>query len=165
MSVLFADGTVRASDQVGAWSGLAYLPLLSGVKERRRLTDVLTGNARPEGILHGFSSPLDRRNSVVMLAAGDRQTLQPMMAALAGDNLGDVQGSLSLLDNGRFQSFAVEKSSNYIGQLGWLETFYNWMASYFWAIAFVTIGCAVPLSRWFHAWADRAVLARLEEQR
>jgi cellulose synthase (UDP-forming) len=165
MSVLFADGAVRAADQMGAWGGLAYLPLLSSVKERRRLSDVLTGNAKPEGILHGFSSPLDRRNSVVMLSAGERQTLQPMMAALAGENLGDVQGSLSLLENGRFQSFAVEKSSNYIGQLGWLETFYNWMASYFWAIAVLTVGCAVPLSRWFHEWADRAVVARLEGQR
>ncbi len=159
MSVFLDHGRLRQTEANGLFGFLVRMPLLAVSKEWRRLGDIVAADSKSEGLIHGFTSPMNPHRSVVLVTANDG--FQAMLAALAGDNLGDVSGSVSLLENGRFQSFSTGRDSNYIGELSWRESFNNWIAARFWLIAIFAVCSSLILARWFHTWSEEHARIRL----
>ena len=166
MTLLVEPDRLRFNELPRMWDLLARIPFTGTGRELRRLNDLLSGGEVPDGVIQGFSSPLDQKRSVVLMATTGEQSFQPLLAAFSGDaNLSEVKGGLSLLEGGRFYSFELSRDSNAIGRLSWREIFDNWMAANFWLMALIAVLCALPLSRWLHGWSERRAEWRLQVYR
>lgn len=159
------DGALRPRRPSGLWGLLADIQYTPIGREYRRLSDVLFDGSQPDGILQGIVSPLNGKHNAVLLVASEQPGFETLMQALVNPSANDVKGSVSLLSNTRFQSFQIAGNANYVGQLSWLESFYNWVGRNFYLIVVALIGCAIPLARWFSSWSDQQAVWRLEHGR
>jgi hypothetical protein len=162
MSVRLDKGGMHANQVSGIWGTLIQPPFSSAGRERRRLSDLLEVSSAPDGVFEGFASPLNHDRNVVLIATGDQQNWEALSDAESASDLSAVKGSVSILFDGQFQSFAIDSDSTYLGKLSWREAFYNWTASNFYLIVLAVFACAVPVARWFDRWSEQHAQLRLE---
>ncbi len=146
-----------------AWSGVQlWLPWTLLAAEKRQFDDLVASGSRVDAVAAGFESPLTPRRSVVAIAVANSQDAEAPMTLMSGaGHPEDIFGSVMTLQGGRVYGFHLTSELYRIGNLGWLESFYDWMAGYFWLIPLLVMFLGVILANRGSRWAERRAELRL----
>ncbi|MBL8212404.1 MAG: UDP-forming cellulose synthase catalytic subunit [Bryobacterales bacterium] len=133
-------------------------------REQDRLFDALAGDA-PDAILQGYASRVRNGRSVVTIAAptlAGSETFVEGLAAAA--QTVQVAGSVSVYQNGKFQSFHIGRDDAYLGSLGSWEMFHYLVARQFLWMPVVIVLLALVLGSLSHQWLERRAALRVKVQ-
>ncbi len=150
-----AGGFLGQLDSLG-WTGTG--------RERDRLLDALAGDA-PDAILQGYASRVRNGRSVVTIAATTLPGSETFVEGLAGAAQSvQVAGSVSVYQNGKFQSFHIGRADEYLGSLGSWEMFHYLVARQFLWMPVVIVLLALVLGSLSHQWLERRAALRVKIQ-
>jgi len=86
----------------------------------------------PAALIEEIKSPTSPDRSIVLIALQDSATADTFASVLLDrSHSGDVAGSVSLLRNGKFESYPVESDAYHVGNISWYARMRIWMTQNF----------------------------------
>jgi cellulose synthase (UDP-forming) len=149
----------------------SYLSLLSSVDlTAQRIWARFTANALkdnvpsnnggiPDALIEEIKSPSSLDRSIVIIALQDSATADTFASVLLDrSHSGDIADSVSLLRNGRFESYPVESDAYHVGNIFWYARMRIWMTQNFlWLLLVVsalTFFMAASIRNWLREHAN-----------
>ena len=116
--------------------------------DRQAATELLSQDAMIDGYVEGFASPLNPERSVVMLIPRDAGNTT-VLATLFAPSIrrGNVYGTVSIAQNGAFQSFHIAQHTYRAGRLSVFDFMMLTFTRYYWFLpVFMLIGALLIAS-------------------
>jgi cellulose synthase (UDP-forming) len=127
--------------------------------DRELASGLLSQDTMIDGYVEGFQSPLNPEHSVVMLIPRDPNNTSVLSTLFAPTiRRGDVYGTVSIAQNGTFQSFHIAQSTYRAGGLSIFDfmmltfTRYYWFIPVFMLIGALIAGVLLDRAVEHHAW-------------
>ncbi len=113
--------------------------------DRQSATGLLSQDAVIDGYVEGFESPLNPERSVVMLIPRDPNNTTVLSTLFAPSvRQGNVYGTVSVAQNGTFQSFHIAQNTYRAGRLSVFDFMMFTFTRYYWFIpVFMLIGALI----------------------
>jgi cellulose synthase (UDP-forming) len=142
---------------------LSFLPWRKSADESRLAADVLIADPPPTGFISEFASPFGKHATVVSFQARNASQYSDL-EQLFGENthLADIQGNLSLLQDGQLHSFILNAKTYSYGNLRWDERWRNWAQQHYWVLPLLLLLAAAILGSQLNAWLEARARLRLE---
>ena len=107
----------------------------------------------PQALVEEIRSPASPDRSLVMVALKEDRDEGAFAQALAARSQStDMTGPVSLLRNGRFESYAVNDPAYHVGAISWYETMRIYLAQYFLLLLLVVTAFSFLAARYLHEW-------------
>ncbi len=127
--------------------------------DRQLANSLLTQDSMIDGYIQGFQSPLNPEHSVVMLIPRDPNNTAVLSTLFAPSlRRGNVYGTVSIAQNGTFQSFHIAQRTYRAGRLSIFDfmmltfTRYYWFIPIFMLIGALITGVLLDRAVEHHAW-------------
>jgi len=151
---------IRISSRPGFFS---FLPLRKSADQNRLAADVLTADPAPGGFISEFASPFGRDTTVVSFQARNPSQYSELEHFFAENtHLADIQGNLSLLQDGQLHSFTLKAQAYSYGNLRWDERWRTWAKEHYWAMPLLLLLAVVLLGSQLNRWLEVRARIRLE---
>ncbi|HWG21219.1 MAG TPA: UDP-forming cellulose synthase catalytic subunit [Terracidiphilus sp.] len=123
----------------------------------------LIASGTPDAIVEGIESPYRPGSSVVAIHLRDASTFAAFMQTfLYVQQASDIQGTVSMLQGTRFQSFRMGSAVYHVGELPPWTKLTLWFREVPWLAAVVVILLAFLLAIWTRNWLRMKARARLK---
>jgi cellulose synthase (UDP-forming) len=100
-------------------------------------------------MIEGLESPSYPGRSIVLLSLRNPQAVDEFADAfLERSQSSDISGSVSLLRNGKFNSFDMNTSTYHVGDISWYALMRLWFAQHFWLLLAAVSLLSLPLAGW-----------------
>lgn len=143
----------------GFWNQLRHELTSRFGGESSRLRDALDADA-PDAVLQAWAMPAG--TSVVAISTQTQQGANDFVAALsAAANDANISGSVSLYQNGKFQSFRVGGGESYVGSLDSFQMFQYRAARQWLSLPLLVAVLAMLLGYFSSQWLERRAVARI----
>lgn len=158
----FWNGTARIKDS-SWWMDIERSTWNLKGRSRQSIEDLLEADPGPQGLIVGLQSPAERNRGAVVILAKDDDAMDLLATQLADiDRSGAIYGSLSVLDDGRFESLYLSRDLYEIGSLPHYQQVNFWFLRRFYLLpVFILAFCALPVV-WLLPWLDERVALRLK---
>jgi cellulose synthase (UDP-forming) len=156
------NGGVRIKDS-SWWMDLERSTWNLKGRSRQSIEDLLEADPGPEGLIVGLQSPLQNDRSAVVILGKDDDAMDLLATQLVDiDRSGAIYGSLSVLDDSRFESLYLSRDLYEIGTLPSYQQVNFWFLRRFYLLPlFILACCALPVI-WLRPWLDQRVALRLK---
>lgn len=154
-----SGGTINVSSPAGI---LGFRPW-RGVADQSRLAgDLLSAQPPPSAFIAQFQSPYAKNATVISFQASGPSHYSELEQVFAENtNLENIQGNLSLLQDGKLHSFTLKSKAYSYGHLRWDDRWRTWAASHFWAIPLLLLLAALIASSYMNRWLENRAKLRL----
>ena len=142
---------------------LSFLPWRKSADESRLASDVLIADPPPAAFISEFASPFGQPATVVSFQARNASQYSDLEQVF-GENthLADIQGNLSLLQDGQLHSFTLKAKTYSYGNLRWDESWRNWAKQHYWVLPLLLLLVTIILGSQLNAWLEARARLRLE---
>jgi cellulose synthase (UDP-forming) len=117
----------------------------------------------PDALIEEIQSPASPDRSIVLIALRQDAVADPFAEVLLDrSQSGDIIGSVSLLRNLKFDSYAVSEQAYHVGSISWFAMMRIWFAQYFMPLLLVVTALSFLMARWVNGWLARHASERLK---
>ena len=157
-----SNGMLRVNRQDTFMTQIRRLQWNPPGRTRHYLEDLLDAG-KPSAAILGFESPFQSGRSVVAILTEDRDTAELVAAQLStAARNGDIYGTVSVLQNGRFESLYLSKDEYHLGTLPWDRAIIRWLGERVWLLPALTLTFSFLPVFWLLPWIERQVQLRLQ---
>jgi cellulose synthase (UDP-forming) len=112
----------------------------------------------PDAVVEEVMSPSSPDRSIVLVALkGDSSADEFAGVLLDRSQAGDITGTVSLLRNSRFESYAINGQHYRVGKISWYALMRIWLTQHFLALLLGVTALLFVLANWMRGWlAQRA---------
>ncbi len=164
LPVALRSGQIQVHDTQGFFAPLHRAWWKLHAEEHTDSGD-LTASGTPDAVIEGVESPFDpgQNRSIVAIHVKDETTFEPFMRTfMAVQQSSDIQGSVSVLHGGTFQSFRIGAAVYHVGVLPWWTGMTLWFMQVPWLAAVVVLLLAFLFAVWMRQWLRSRARARLK---
>jgi cellulose synthase (UDP-forming) len=156
------NGTVRINGSTW-WMDLQRSTWNLKGRSRQSIEDLLEADPGPQGLIVGLQSPVQNDRGAVVILGKDDDAMDLLATQLVDiDRSGAIYGSLSVLDDSRFESLYLSRDLYEIGTLPRYQQVNFWFLRRFYLLPlFILACCALPIV-WLRPWLDQRVALRLK---
>jgi cellulose synthase (UDP-forming) len=106
-------------------------------------------NGAPDLMMEGLESPDYPGRSIVLLSIRTDKAVDEFADVfLERSQSSDISGSVSLLRNGQFTSYAMSPTNYHVGYISWYSLMRLWLAEHFWLLLCVVSLLCMVLAFW-----------------
>ena len=164
LPVALQDGKVQVHDTPGFFTPTYLHHAWWKVQAGHVESGYLSASGSPDAAIEGIESPYDAdgNRSIVVIRLKDAQAFEPFMQTFLSVQQGsDIQGSVSMLMGGQFQSFRVGSAVYHVGALPWWTRLTLWFGDYPWVASVVVLVLGFLLAIWTRQWLRQKARSRL----
>jgi cellulose synthase (UDP-forming) len=131
-------------------------------RDRQLATGLLSQDTMVDGYVEGFESPLNPEHSVVMLIPRDPNNTTVLSTLFAPSiRRGNVYGTVSIAQDGTFQSFHIAQNTYRAGRLGVFDFMILTFTRYYWFIPVFMLAGALIVAALLDGAVERHAWKRL----
>ena len=120
-------------------------------------------NGAPDLMIEGLESPYYPGRSIVLLAIRTDNAVDEFADAfLDRSQSSDINGSVSLLRNAEFASYAMNPTNYHVGYISWYSLMRLWLAEHFWVLLCVVSLLCLVLAFWIRDYLIWLAARRVE---
>jgi cellulose synthase (UDP-forming) len=156
------NGTVRIKDS-SWWMDLQRSTWNLKGRSRQSIEDLLEADPGPQGLIVGLQSPVQNDRGAVVILGKDDEAMGLLATQLVDiDRSGAVYGSLSVLDDSRFESLYLSRDLYEIGTLPRYQQVNFWFLRRFYLLPLFILACCTLPIVWLRPWLDQRTVLRLK---
>jgi len=115
-----------------------------------------------DALIEEIQSPSSPDRSIVVIALRQDAVADPFEGELLDrSQSGEIAGSVSLLRNGKFDSYVIDGQAYHVGKISWYAMMRIWLTAYFLPLLLVVTALSFLLARWIRGWLNQQARSRL----
>jgi cellulose synthase (UDP-forming) len=138
----------------------AQLPPLTGLLGQNRPYDVA---GVPDALVEEIQSPASPDRSIVLVELKNDAAAEAFADVfLDRSQTDDITGTVSLLHNSKFESYAIDGATYHIGNLSWYAQMRIWLGRHFLLLLLLVSALTFVAAWWIYGYLARRVRERLK---
>jgi hypothetical protein len=110
-------------------------------------------HANPDALVEEIQSPSSPDRSIVMIVLRQSSSADEFASAfLDQPESGGMTGAISLFQNTRFDSYALDKGTYQVGDISWYALMRMWISRYFLLLLFTLTALIFLVAYWAYGW-------------
>jgi cellulose synthase (UDP-forming) len=121
-----------------------------------------SANGIPDALVEEVQSPSSPDRSIVLVALRDDSSADSFAGVfLDRSQSGDINGSVSLLQYSKFESYPLDGGTYHAGDISWFATMRIWLTQYFLVLLLAVTALSFLVALWTREWLSRHARKRL----